>query len=141
MEFDNVNVEVRKEQGNIGVARAIYEYMKRGYTVLAPISDSDKYDLVVDDGVRLLKVQVKTTRCKIKDYSGRKVERVGYQVNLSTKGGNTKVNTIRFRQVNDYDVLFVLTELGECWSIPTEALGTAKNQINVGTSKFEKFKL
>lgn len=43
MEFDRIDVTVPKKQGNVGVARAVYEYTKRGFTVLMPTSDSDKY--------------------------------------------------------------------------------------------------
>ena len=133
MEFANINTSVAKMQGNVGVARAVYEYTKRGYTVLAPLSDSDKYDLVVDDGSSLLKVQVKTSRCVAR--SG------GYSVNLKTSGGNTKVNTIKRRGLNDYDLLFVLTENGKCWNIPVLALGDAGSSIVVGASKYIEYEI
>lgn len=133
MEFANVNTVVSKAQGNVGVARAVYEYTKKGYTVLAPLSDSDKYDLVVDDGSSLLKVQVKTSRCIAQ--SG------GYSVNLKTSGGNTKINTIRRRSPTDYDLLFVLTENGKCWNIPALALGDAGSSIVVGASKYAEFEI
>lgn len=132
MEFDNVNVSVRKLQGNVGVARAIYEYTKRGNTVLMPWSDSDKYDLVIDDGVSLHKVQVKTSRCKANG---------GYAVNLATKGGNTSINKVRTREVADYDILFCLTEDGNCWSIPVTALGDAKHSIVVTSDKYKAYRL
>jgi hypothetical protein len=143
MEFDNVNVDVKKKQGNVGVARAVYEYTKLGYVVLAPLSDSDKYDLVIDDGVSLKRVQVKTSRCKPSNAKGH--NRTGYQVNLSTKGGNTKINTIRCRDSADYDVLFVLVETGECWSIPAKSLGDVKHSICIGAqgkgAKYTEFQL
>ena len=113
------------------MARAIYEYTKMGYVVLVPLSDSEKYDLVIDDGSNLLKVQVKTSRCKTKQGT---YNRTGWQVNLSTKGGNTTKNTIRCRQQLDYDILFVLVDVGDCWSIPIEALGEAKHSINLGAT-------
>ena len=133
MEFDKVDVSVRKRQGDIGVARAVYEYTKRGFTVLLPTSDSDKYDMVVDDGEKLQKVQVKTSRHKVRTCS--------YEVNLATKGGNTKVNTIRARDESDYDWLFCLIETGECWSIPVAALNDAKHAIIVTAGKYAQYKL
>ncbi|RWZ87176.1 MAG: hypothetical protein EO766_11595 [Hydrotalea sp. AMD] len=142
-EFDKLNLSVNKKQGNLGVARAIYEYTKMGYTVLVPLSDSDKYDLVIDDGVMLKRVQVKTSRCKAKSYKS--YTKTGYQVNLSTKGGNSTINTIRCREKSDYDILFVLLETGDCWSIPTEALGEAKHSIIVGATgpnaKYTEYKI
>lgn len=38
--------------------------MKRGQTVLKPISPSSKYDLVLDDNGRFIRVQCKTARLK-----------------------------------------------------------------------------
>jgi hypothetical protein len=141
--FGNIDVNVRKKQGNLGVARAVYEYTKLGYVVLAPMSDSEKYDLVIDTGSELLKVQVKTSRCK--SGSGCTYNRTGWAVNLSTKGGNTKTNNIRRRQAGDYDMLFVLVDSGDCWSIPVAALGTAGATISVGATgdraKYTEYKL
>jgi len=131
MEFNNVDTNISKLQGNVGVARAIYEYTKKGFTVLMPLSDSSKYDLVVDDGEALSRVQVKTSRCKS--------EHGGYTINLKTSGGNTKTNTIRVRESDDYDILFVLTEDGKCWSIPSTELGEAKHSIVVGSTKYNQF--
>lgn len=139
--FDHVDITVGKKQGNVGVARAVYEYTRLGYVVLAPVlSDSDKYDLVIADDKSLKKVQVKTSRLKMKDYSGRNGKRTGYQVHLVTSGGNTKTNTIRKRKDADYDLLFVLVEDGRCWSIPTSEL-TATTQVCVGTAKYKDFEI
>lgn len=129
MLFDDIKVS--KKQGDIGVARAIYEYTRMGYTVLAPLSDSDKYDLVVDDGENLLRVQVKTSRQNNATMKHTAAGRTGYTVNLATKGGNTKINNTRVRQDGDYELLFVLLEDGRAWSIPVEAL-TARTSICLG---------
>ncbi len=110
------------KQGDVGEARAIYEYTKRGYTVSRTLFDSAKYDLIIDDdGSGLKRVQVKTSQHKAVDRV-RKVERTAYIVGLKTTGGNRKINTIRNREDSDYDVLFVLVADGRCWSIPTEHL-------------------
>ena len=124
----------------MGVARAIYEYSKMGWTVLAPLSDSDKYDLVVDDGTTLLKVQVKTTRCVQKAY-GKPGNRTGYLVQVATSGGNQTTNKRILRQDTDYDLLFVLADSGQCWSIPSSALIGIRNSVTVGsTSPRAKYK-
>lgn len=125
--FDNIQIAVPKKQGNLGVARAIYEYTKLGYTVLVPLSDSDKYDLVIDNRDQLLRVQVKTTRQKAK----RNVQ--GYTVILATSGGSSKTHQVRHRYDSDYDLLFVLCETGQCWSIPTSKI-IARATLNVGSS-------
>lgn len=132
--FDNIDLNVRKKQGNVGVARAVYEYTRMGYTVLVPLSDSDKYDLVIDSSRGLSRVQVKTSRGK----HGLS----GYSVQLSTSGGSRKINTIRKRQDGDYDILFVLLETGDCYSIPSQDIA-GRHRIVVGSSmcKYKAFKL
>ncbi len=135
-EFNNIDINVRKKQGNLGVAKAIYDYMKLGYTVCTPLSDSDKYDLVIDDRVSLKKVQVKTSRAKSVHGNN------AYVVNLRTNGGNrSSGNTYKYRETDDYDILYVLVEDGRSWSIPVSELGTAKRAITVGFNKYENFKL
>lgn len=119
------------KQGDIGEARAIYEYTKLGFGVCRTLFDSMKYDLVVDiDGV-LHKVQVKTTRCKSRHGN--------YTANLKVCGGNSSGNKITNRVDSDYDILFVLAEDGSCWSIPVSEFD-AKTAINLG-EKYKKFKL
>lgn len=51
-----------KKQGDIGMCYAMAYYAKLGWTVSIPVTDSQDYDLVVDNGTRLFKVQVKTTK-------------------------------------------------------------------------------
>jgi HJR/Mrr/RecB family endonuclease len=56
-----------KKQGDIGMCYAIAYFSKMGYTVNIPITDSQDYDLIIDREGKLLKVQVKTTKFKIRD--------------------------------------------------------------------------
>jgi hypothetical protein len=131
--FNNVDLNIRKKQGNVGVAKAIFEYTKLGYTVLVPFSDSDKYDLVIDDGVSLKKVQVKTSRSK--------TTRGDYKVNLATNGGNRSCSSMRKRQSDDYDLLFALTDDGRCWSIPEYVLGEVSKQVTVTCAKYKEYQI
>lgn len=71
-----------KEQGAIGVAKAIAYYGSKGFLVSIPIAEIKRYDLVVDDGVQLLKVEVKTTNSETN------------QVQLRTLGGNQSWNGV-----------------------------------------------
>ncbi|HET6731126.1 group I intron-associated PD-(D/E)XK endonuclease [Mycobacterium sp.] len=66
----------RKRQGAIGVARAIAYYTGLGYTVFVPVADCARYDLIVDTGERLLRVEVKTS------------SQVKGEFTLRTMGGN-----------------------------------------------------
>lgn len=129
MEFTNAITSTK--QGDIGEARAIYEYTKLGYTVARTLFDSAKYDLIIDKNGILEKVQVKTT--KYLHSSG------VYETALKTSGGNRSSSTIRNRQEKDYDTLFVLAENGNCWSIPTTEFKAVTNLRM--SSKFNKFLL
>lgn len=125
------NTKTFTKQGDLGESRAIYELTKMGYTILVPLTDSDKYDLVINNGSGFLRVQVKTTKYKS---SG------GYQVNLVTSGSTPRSNTRRLREDDDYDILFVLNEEDRCWFIPTEHI-TATQALIVGTEKYKTFEI
>lgn len=95
-----------KKQGDMGMCYAIAYYSKLGWTISIPVTDSQDYDLIVDTGTKLLKVQVKTT--------------------TQISGHTTKTF-----DNNQSDLLFVLTDNGDCYSIPRDAI-TSKNTINLG---------
>lgn len=125
------NTKNTKKQGDIGEARAISEYTLMGYTVSVPISDSSKYDLIIEKSGKIKTVQVKTTNQKSK-YGI-------YIVELSTTGGNQSFYTRRKRNLKDYDILFVLSSDNECWSIPSSHFD-AKCALNLG-NKYDRYKL
>lgn len=125
------NATTWTKQGDIGEARAIYEYTKLGYGVSKPLNDSMKYDLIIDKNGELFKVQVKTTKFKN--------EKGIYYASLKTSGGNRSGNNIKNREDSDYDILFVLTETDKCYSIPVTSI-KAKSNIALG-SLVEQFEL
>jgi len=49
-----------KDTGDQTEAKIIHALIKQGYSVSIPFGDNDKYDLVVDDGESLRRVQCKT---------------------------------------------------------------------------------
>lgn len=107
MLFDNaIN---SKKQGDMCYAMAYYA--KLSIPVSVPVTDSQDYDLVVDNGTRLFKVQVKTT--KSISPSG------NYIVSLRTIGGNRSgTGKCKDFSENSSDLLFALTDSGDCYSIP-----------------------
>ena len=113
------NCKNSNKQGDVGMCYAMAYFAKQGYTISIPITDSQDYDLIVDDGVRLSKVQVKTT----KQLSPSNF----YVVYLRTCGGNRSGQTIKHFNENNSDYLFVLAENHEAFLIP-------KNEINVNTA-------
>jgi len=50
-----------KDRGDETEARVIQDLIASGHSVSLPFGDNDKYDLVVDDGSELHRVQCKTT--------------------------------------------------------------------------------
>ncbi len=102
------------KQGDAGLGACIAHFTSLGYGVSIPLTDSQQYDLVVDDGDHLYRVQVKTTRYKS---NGK------YRVELRTKGGNkTGTGKIKFLPVDDLDFLFVLTAEEHRYLIPVDSL-------------------
>lgn len=120
------------KQGNVGLAYAIAYYSKLGYTISIPLTDTQDYDIIVDSGNTLLKVQVKTTTCINKQGN--------YQVNLKVMGGNRSGTgkTKTFDQ-NHCDLVFVMTEKFEFYSIPRSEI-TSTTSLSL-TEKYIPFKV
>lgn len=117
-------VNSSKKQGDIGMAYAIAYYSKLGYTISIPLTDSQDYDLIIDTGEDIMKVQVKTST----QYSDHEIPVVSLRTNGGNRSGTGKTKT--FDQ-NSSDLLFVLLENGSCYSIPTKNI-QAKSSINLG---------
>ena len=105
--------------------------MTQGYTVCIPLSESSDYDLVVEVGGELKKVQVKTTRHLKGD---------AYQVELRTMGGNQSWSGVSKKfEDGRADLLFVLTDRGDRYLIPCKDLTSKTNFVLTG--KFDKYRL
>lgn len=103
----------KKQQGDIGVAQAIAYYTLKGYDVSIPLTDSTRYDLIIDNRLgRILRVQVKTTN----QFSKYNVP----VVTLSTQGGNQSWDgSIRRITAEETDLVFVYSIVsGTCWEFP-----------------------
>lgn len=124
------NSKNSKKQGDTGMGYAIAYFSKLGWTVSIPITDSQDYDLIVDNEDSLLKVQVKTSKCK-NSYGI-------YQVSLKTCGGNRSGQTIKKFNENSSNLLFVLLENGEMYLIPKEDIkGSTSISLGVSMSKYK----
>lgn len=120
-----------RKQGDVGLGAAINWFTKNGWTVCIPLTDNQSYDLVVENNSGLKKVQVKTTYFKTK-YGV-------YSVNLKVFGGNRSRQTIKKFDSTLVDFLFILTEDGEQYLIPTNVI-LATNAINLNKDR-EKYKV
>lgn len=117
-----------KKQGDVGLALAIAYFAMRGWTVSVPLTDSQEYDLIFDDG-SLRKVQVKT--------STQKGNALGtYIVELRTLGGNQSFYTAKKFDPTSVDFLFIVTEDGSKYLIPSNRI-KARGQLTVNQSTKE----
>ena len=112
-----------KQRGDAGLGIAIGYFASKGFTVLLPLTDSQDYDLVIDTDNGLKKVQVKTTIHKSGNY---------FRVELRTKGGNKSGDgIIKTIDKNSVDFVFIVTECGTKYLIPTDILNGMTN-ISLG---------
>lgn len=119
--------------GDVGVAAAHLYYVQQGYIVLLPTTESSRYDLVYDDGEKLVRVQCKTTEYK-------KYPTSGYTVQLSTKGGN-KSGSGKSHHISssECDIVFVRTKDGHSYEFPVEVV--AGKFTMVLTKNLDKYKI
>ncbi len=127
------NCKTTTEQGNIGEAYAIAYYTKIGWKISKPLFVNTDYDLVVDNGTELLKVQIKTTRQRTKTILS------SFIVNIKSSGSNARVTDIRDFDNTKVNILFVLANNGDCWSIPVEGF-VAKTAITLSNG-MDKYKV
>jgi hypothetical protein len=117
-----------KQQGDIGLAKAIAWFTSKCYVVSIPLTDSQDYDLVAEiDGV-LQKIQVRTTNA---------VEKSGaFAVDLRVQGGN-RSGTGRSKSSSQitYDILFVVTGAGTQYLIPKKEIAYLERGLTLNASK------
>jgi len=120
-----------RKQGDAGMGIAIGWFACAGYTVCVPLTDSQPYDLVVDDGEHgLQRVSVKTTT---------QIKGGAYEVGLRTQGGNKSQFTIRHFDQAGIEILFVACDDGSRYVIPTTAFA-ARSYLHL-SKKYEQYKV
>ena len=121
--------ETNKDKGRTGLALAIGYFGSHGYTVSIPLNDSQDYDLLVDDGIQILKVSVKATA---------QIASSGASIVSLRNTGGTK-GTVYGREVDkNIDFVFVVNDKNEMWLLPKMILTT--NSMNLG-EKYNQYKL
>ena len=88
-----------QRKGDIAVSQAIARFTKMGYDVALPLTKSASYDIIVDIGEELKRVQVR--------YSSSK------EVALRRIHSNSKGYIVKKTEPNAYDWLYVLKSTGE----------------------------
>lgn len=104
---------------------AIAYFGSNGYAVSVPLNDTQDYDLVVDMGGDLKKVQVKATNSKHSANS--------YSLLLKTVSGTTR-KVYKTVVDTDIDYLFCLCGDGTMFLIPKEEIKN-RNTLCLSTSK------
>jgi len=123
--------ESTKKQGDAGMGLAIGWMTSHGITVSVPLTDSQDYDLIADDGTGLCRVQVKTTTYKTPCGV--------YQANLSVKGGNrTGTGRVKKFDKGKVDKVFVVVGDGGMFFIPADKVGC--HGLNLGV-KYDSYKV
>ena|SRR3989442_126790 len=119
-----------RKQGNLGLAIAIAYLTRIGLDVAIPLTDTQRYDLIVvhEDGRD--RVQVKTTTMKVGN---------SYVVHLRTVGGNKSQVIARPFDPTDYEWLFVVCADATAYLIPSSEI-TSRESLSLGR-KYERFRL
>lgn len=122
----------KKQQGDQGVYSAISYYGSKGYIVNYPLTDNSRYDLVIDTGINLLRIQCKTTTQKQSSGS--------FTVCLATSGGNQSWNKqVKLITELECDIVWISTSDGDNYEFPVN-LCANKPTITVG-QKYIKYKV
>ena len=121
-----------KQQGDRGEASAIEWLVGQGAEVFVPLTSSPDVDVVALGDERVLRVQVKTTGCVLKDR---------WQVTLCTRGGNQSWTGLVKRFSSERcDFLFVLAADGRRWWIPSASV-EGSTGILLGGPKYAGFEV
>ena len=113
----------KTQQGDIGVAAATLHYRLSGAKIMLPLTTRIKYDLIIDRGKGLERVQVKTT-----DYK----PNGPYAVQLRTTGANYTTESKNTKITNGCaDIVFILCMNGFCYELPVSVI-SGMSEITLG---------
>lgn len=116
-------------KGNKGLSVAIAYFGSNEYVVSVPLTDTQDYDLIVDNGI-LQKVQVK--------YINYKNKANNYHVGLRVISGSTR-KVVKIGDECVYDLLFVVCSNKNMYLIPKSQIKN-KNSIVLTPDK-DKYKV
>jgi DNA-binding transcriptional MocR family regulator len=88
-----------QRKGDIAVSQAIMRFTKMGYDVAFPLSESAHYDLIIDTGKHLKRLQVRYSSAR--------------QVALRRVHSNSKGYVVKKTKANAYDWLYIFKSSGE----------------------------
>ena len=92
-----------QKKGDIALSKAIYDFTRLGYEVSLPITESATYDLIVDNGENLFRVQAKFLGETVKGVDMRRIH------------SNSKGYVVKRYKEGDYDWLYVYKDKGNTY--------------------------
>lgn len=115
-----------KEKGEITEQIVITEFMKKGYTILRPIGDNKRYDIVIENNNIFQRIQIKTgffiNGC--------------VKFNTSSNRSNTKKNTSTPYTNNDIELFAVYCyETNKVYILPIDESNKYHIQLRVNATK------
>jgi hypothetical protein len=121
-----------REQGDFGELSAMQWLAWQGARVAIPVGNNRHWDLIAELDDRVLRVQVKTSRC---------FGRSRWAVTLATRGGNQSWNGLtKYLDPSRFDYLFVLVGDGRRWFIPAERVEGVRG-LCLGGPKYAEFEV
>lgn len=118
-----------KEVGDIAVAKVLGSLLQKGYAVLLPFGDSQRYDLVLDRGGVLSKVQCKSGRLR----NG--CIRFGTSSTMWYGGFRRK----NYRGQVDFFGIYC-PELEKAYLIPVDSIGLTQGVLRINPTKNKQSK-
>lgn len=109
-----------QRKGDIAVSQAIATFTKLGHDVSLPMTESAAYDLIVDVGGKLQRLQVRYTSAN--------------EVDLRRVHSNSKGYVVKKTKPQAYDWLYILKNTGEEYLITSCLIGRRSivpNPINL----------
>jgi PD-(D/E)XK nuclease superfamily protein len=121
-----------REQGDFGERAALYWLVAQGAHVAIPFGHNAHYDLIADFDGRLLRVQVKTSRCR---------DKARWAVTVCTRGGNQSWNGVaKLLDPSRFEYLFVVVGDGRQWFIPADRIEGVRGLL-LGGPKYAEFEV
>jgi PD-(D/E)XK endonuclease len=121
-----------REQGDFGELQAMCWLAAQGARVAIPVGNNRHWDLVAELDGRVLRVQVKSSRCS---RGGR------WEVSVATRGGNQSWNGVsKLLDTSRFDYLFVVVGDGRRWFIPADRV-EGRRVLRLGGPKYSEFEV
>lgn len=133
-EFNAVVARQRAELGNFSEMVAAAAFFRMGFSVSKPLGVQKGYDLIIDTGERLVRVQVKTL-------SASNAAPIGWVKRTSRDGNYYFVNIPRYTDASFDYLAAVDRRTFEVFVIPMSDLDLTRSSFYVGEPERKKYQM